>query len=644
MDAGVDKAETESTVQYVSSALFVYTPETEALVRPLLENSYHVVVRPVAIAELLENPRRRLKDMSHVVVAGGLDVVKEVLQLAMHYGFSVGIIPTENQRDLVRSFDLPENLEAAVAQALRRDAKPVDLILCNEKILLFRAVIGRVPLMDEPSRVSRLSLLTSAFRKFHGLKLLGFDFTTAGDRKVKTAACGCMVLQPRVGTLASRLMARKNSFSDGMVSLAIAAPLSVVGYLKFLGRVFFSSAGRSQRLPDTIGYIRSPQVEIKTEKPLDVVIDGSRATRTPVTCRALPGAVRINMGADAVEGDKNAQATAEKVDVNNLPRDKELDRARRKSAVPFFSYASEERFRDLFTALREDARFDQTYLVLMLLSTLLATVGLYLNSASVVIGAMLLAPLMAPILSLSMGLLRSDLDLARHSIIKIVGGVGIALGAASLVALVFPYNSITPEMQARLNPSLLDLAVAICAGIAGAYTKSFKEILQSLAGVAIAVALVPPLAVAGIGIGRGDLAFFFQAFLLFSTNLVGIVLASALTFRMLGYSAVVRGKMGIGVVAAFMVLISIPLYFSFQRIVENNAIEGRWQKERFLVNGKYLIIQGVQLNRSSDREILVMDILARDMLTRADLTAFKEKVQSNFNRKVVIRARIVYIP
>ena len=87
----------------------------------------------------------------------------------------------------------------------------------------------------------------------------------------------------------------------------------------------------------------------------------------------------------------------------------------------------------------------------------------------------------------------------------------LALGAAAMTAFICPYDPITPEMQARLNPSLLDLAVAIIAGIAGAYTKSFKEILQSLAGVAIAVALVPPLAVAGIGLGRMDMFIFGSA-------------------------------------------------------------------------------------------------------------------------------------
>lgn len=123
-------------------------------------------------------------------------------------------------------------------------------------------------------------------------------------------------------------------------------------------------------------------------------------------------------------------------------------------------------------------------------------------------------------------------------------------------------------MEGRLSPTLLDLAVAIISGIAGAYSKSHKEIMQSLAGVAVAVALVPPLSVAGIGIGRGDIEFFLQAFLLFSTNLIGITLAAAITFRVLGYSPLVYAKRGMSIVILLSVIISVPLYISYYQIVE----------------------------------------------------------------------------
>ena len=143
-----------------------------------------------------------------------------------------------------------------------------------------------------------------------------------------------------------------------------------------------------------------------------------------------------------------------------------------------------------------------------------AAVGLFLDSAAVIIGAMLLAPLMTPIVSLAMGVLRGDHSLQKNSAIKIIVGVVIALLASACFSLLFPHKPVTSEMLARINPTLLDLAVAVLSGIAAAYAKSYREIIQNLAGVAIAVALVPPLAVAGIGIGNLDLSITLETFLI----------------------------------------------------------------------------------------------------------------------------------
>jgi uncharacterized hydrophobic protein (TIGR00271 family) len=415
-----------------------------------------------------------------------------------------------------------------------------------------------------------------------------------------------------------------------------------VDYLKFIGQVIWRP-DQLKRIPKTIGYIKSSRLGIDTEKELEVVIDNEQTTHTPLDCEVVPKAVRINVGKTLREKSKSAKTVAEKITVDNLPAGRELLKAREKK-IPFFSYASEERFRDLFVALRDDARINSAYLVLIVLSTMLASVGLYLSSTSVLVGAMLLAPLMAPIISLAMGLLRRDEGLARQSAVKIAVGMVIALLAAAMITLLFPHKPLTAEMEARLNPTVLDLAVAIIAGIAGAYTKSFKEIMQSLAGVAIAVALVPPLAVAGIGLGRGDIHFFAQAFLLFSTNLIGIVFASAFTFRLLGFSPAVRSKRGIGLVIVVLVLISIPLYMSYQRIVEKIVFERSWNHERFLVNDKYLIVKKANLIFVRNREVLTMEVLTRETLTRSDLNLLKKKVQTHFPRDLVFRANITYIP
>lgn len=626
---------------YVSSAVFVYTQESEHLLEHLRSNSCGTRITAIEFDTFDQDPQALPEGVGHVVVAGSLDVIKAVIGHAMKHGFSLGIVPLQSQKNLKRYFSLPGGFEAAVELALQQASRPIDIILCNGKILLFKAVIGRLPLLDSPGNVKLWNVVSRGRDRLKGLKLLGFQFTSGNKNKVNTAACGCMIVQHPRGSMASRLIRHRSSFSDGMISLLIAAPLSSIEYFKFIVQVLQRNFER-KRIASTMGYIQSPEIFIESEQELVVFIDDERSTHTPVHCEVVPNALQINTGLAELPAAKKKQAAREQLDIRNLPMGIELAKAKNK-AIPFFSYASEERFRDLFTALRDDARMSSAYVILIFLSTMLATAGLYLNSASVVIGAMLLAPLMAPIVSLAMGLLRQERKLQLASVKKIGIGIALALFSAALTALIFTNNPVTNEMLARLSPSLLDLAVAIFAGIAGAYTKSHKEILQSLAGVAIAVALVPPLAVAGTGLGRLDLNFFSQAFLLFSTNLVGIVVAATLTFRVLGYSAVVRDKRNVSVVVLIMALITIPLYFSYDDIVQKMVLEKRWKHERFLVNGKYLIVQKADSVREREKLVITMDVLARERLTRADLDLFQKKIQRNYLRRVIIRANVIYI-
>jgi len=629
---------------YVASALFVYTEEGSAFIDPLQQNSLGVTVTAVAFETLQQNPANTLREANHIVIAGTLDFHKEIAQYALEYDFSLGIIPLPEQKGLARSLGLFDNLDELIEVALRKDFQAIDLILCNDKILFFKASIGRIPLIDTPARTSRLQIFWNGLKTLWSLKLLPFSITAGGEKKteIQTAASGCMIIQHHKRSLASKLIAHDSSNTDGMISLVIVAPFSVVDYIKFFFQTLTRS-GDEKSLPTGAGYVKSPEIIIETEEPLNVDIDGESVTTTPLHCKVMPGALRINLGEELSATDKKTKKVTEQVNVKALPAGKELIKAKNRK-VPVFTYASEERFKDLFIALRDDARIDVIYVVLMLLSTVLATTGLYLNSASVIIGAMLLAPLMAPIVSLAMGLLRQDVPMMKHSISKIVLGVLLALTTAAVMTLFFTYKPVTGEMEARLSPTVLDLIVAIAAGVAGAYTKSHKEILQSLAGVAIAVALVPPLAVAGIGLGRLDPEFFGQAFLLFSTNLVGIILAAIFTFRLLGYSAAVKSKKGIGIVIFLFFLISIPLYLSYNHIVKTIHMEQSWKEERFLVHGKYLIINKARLSHSSKTDILTMNILSREHLTRNDLAELKRKISYNFSDELVIRANITYIP
>lgn len=629
---------------YVKAALFIYDEEGREYEDAVVNNPHGVAVTSVTAVEFSKRTAELLGGYSHLLVAADLKLVKEVMQHAIDRKLTLGLLPLPQQKTLRQSYSLPKDTAEMVSLALGDEAVELDMVYCNGIILLFKGLVGRIPLIDSLSNTSRWSIIVDGLKKITSLKLLPFEITSEGKSvtTVKTAASGCMILEHSERSFSSSIIGHNTSRGDGLVSTVIVAPISVVDYLKLIwARVFFSS--ESKRIPNSIGFIKSPQITIDSDSALNFSIDGEDLTTLPARIEVRPAALRLNFKPEEdEEGAAAADDRAERFVTGSLPAGKELSKAKNRR-VPFFTYASEERFKDLFVALKDDSTLHSQYVVLMLLSTVLATVGLYLDSASVIIGAMLLAPLMAPIISLAMGLLRHDKKMFQRSFWKIGFGVFLTLTASALLTLVSPYQPITGEMQARINPTVLDLTVAIAAGIAGAYTKSFKEILQSLAGVAIAVALVPPLAVAGIGLGRFDLYVFSEAWLLFSTNLIGIVVAATLTFRLLGYSSAVRNKRGVGIVFLFLLVICIPLFISFQSIVERAQLESTWKTERFIVNGKYLIVQEAVMHTFQNSKFLNVKIHAREQLNRSDLNAFRKKIKRNFEDDIVIRAEVAYI-
>jgi len=626
---------------FVDKALYIFSENSTNFVDAVVHNSYGVAITPVSLAEFLENHETWFEDMDHVIISGDLTTIKKIFRLAMQYGFSVGLIPTPDQKKITKVYGLPDTLEENIEIALRKDAHPIDIILCNEKILLFKATLGQLPLLDSSQDVGSVKFILEAMKRLLRLYFHPFTLTINEKLKIDTAGSGCMILQRHENTLASKLIAHDSSINDGMISLIVSAPLSIVDYFKFIYHLV-KRANKPKNIPTT-GYIKSPEIDITTEEILPVLIDEKEETKTPLHCKTIPNAIRLNIGEQLRKQQGKLAPAKEKIDIDALPKGKELAKTKGRR-IPFFPFATEESFKALFISLRNDAKINYIYLILIVLSTMLAAVGLYQSNSAVVIGAMLLAPLMAPIVSLSMGLLRQDAKMSQESIMKIAVGTVLALLSAAAIALMFPYKPITPEIQARLHPTLFDLVIALISGVAGAYAKSHKEIIESLAGVAIAVALIPPLAVAGIGIGIWNFTFFSQAFLLFLTNLVGIILAAAFTFRLLGYSSVIANKKAFSFVIVATIIIAVPLYISTNKIVSTYTLEKRWKQERFLVHDKYLIIQNAHIIYQRHHKLLYAKILTREPLDRNDLNLLREKIQSNFGNNLKIRLEMIFIP
>lgn len=176
---------------------------------------------------------------------------------------------------------------------------------------------------------------------------------------------------------------------------------------------------------------------------------------------------------------------------------------------------------------------DLDYIVLLLVAAVIACLGLLMNSSAVIIGAMLVAPLMQPIISLAVGLCTARLNLMRQALVTITLSAFAVLMVGALATILIPAD-VTREMLSRAYPSPLDAGVGLAAGFIGAYATARKDIPAALAGVAIAAALVPPICTAGLSLALGEMRVAIGAALLFITNLVSITLIGAGVFYWFG--------------------------------------------------------------------------------------------------------------
>ncbi|MEM1411393.1 MAG: TIGR00341 family protein [Pseudomonadota bacterium] len=214
--------------------------------------------------------------------------------------------------------------------------------------------------------------------------------------------------------------------------------------------------------------------------------------------------------------------------------------------------------------------------VLLVLSTVIATAGLISDSAAVVIGAMLVAPLMTPVLAAAGAVVMGWPSRFYQALWMIAAMAAGALLLSSLLTLVSPELVILPEqVLARTRPTFWDLIIALAAGSAGAYTITRKE-SSAIPGVAVAVALLPPLASTGILVTSGEHELALRALVLFLTNFIAMVLAGAITFLAVGVSPAASRRRSAGFIRSQFYLfalmtgaICIPLWFYSEKVIFN---------------------------------------------------------------------------
>ena len=230
--------------------------------------------------------------------------------------------------------------------------------------------------------------------------------------------------------------------------------------------------------------------------------------------------------------------------------------------------------RAVIARVHDDAVWSGHFAFMTLMSAGIAILGLLLSSPAVVIGAMLISPLMGPILGLGFGLALFDLAEIRRALVSLAAGVLLAVFFCALIVLISPLQTVTTEIAARTRPNLFDLGVAIFSGLAGTYAM-IRGRHGAIVGVAIAVALMPPLAVMGFGLATLNLPILWGATFLFLTNLIAIGFSAAVLARIYGFAGRLSPRqtglqivLVLGMLAAF----AVPLGLALRQIAWEAAV------------------------------------------------------------------------
>ena len=310
----------------------------------------------------------------------------------------------------------------------------------------------------------------------------------------------------------------------------------------------------------------------------------------------------------------------------------------------------------LFEALQTRCEWNFDFLALMVLSTAIASIGLIQDSSAVVIGAMLVAPLMTPLLGSGLALVQGNLPLLKSASRSIFFGFFTALIVAFLIGIISPIANLTPELTARGAPSLLDMLVALLSGVAAAHCSARPGLSAALPGVAIAAALVPPLATIGIASSLGEIEIAKGATLLFSTNIVAIILGALCTF----YAAGIRNKNELSVTSAWakrgiisliliLSILAVPLgSVILNRFSEINLGKDRSIQEIHKIFEKKLKFSGKSLSKfeiheNNNQKHLIIEVISPNIISnelQTDLLNLsKEKLHENV--KLEIRTKLI---
>ncbi|PWH84962.1 TIGR00341 family protein [Brumimicrobium oceani] len=583
---------------------------------------------------------KSLKESDEVFLYLSDEEIKNCLPLLAELKCSVGFLPHPEAQQTRSGYRVPKDTKEAFIDLLNtKRVVETGILSCNDEVILNYVVIGEIVTFltkkaGSGGIVYRIARFFNYLKRLVDIQALPFTITAEDKDSIDTAATDILIVQYAHNSVVSRVYVDNELSNEKLFNTFVFAPRSVLQLVRSYIMKLLLGAGQKNKAFNFLSRYRTEDLTIKSSQEFKCHIDGRRSSESKLQFSFKSVFKQIPSDAIKYESETKNKSSSKIFQTKHLPKGDLIKEMVRKK-LPFITHASADEYKELFKQLRENAKPTQNYVVLMILSVMLATLGVFADSSPVIIGAMILAPLMAPIISFSMGVLRQDRQLMKNSFITMMVGIGVGYIVAIIFTIITPITQINSEITSRIEPNIIDLGIAVVSGAAGAYAYSKEEIAKTLAGVAIAVALVPPLAVSGIGIAWLNFDIFFGAFLLLITNLTGMVLAAALIFLITGYSPFRLARKGL-LVSLFVVLsISIPLGFGFFRVVEENKIIRSLND----VEIRGITIEKVMME-SRKPMVISLDFVSDETPSLEEIDYIKEEIEKMVNEEVTLKIAI----
>lgn len=303
-----------------------------------------------------------------------------------------------------------------------------------------------------------------------------------------------------------------------------------------------------------------------------------------------------------------------------------------------------------YQSIEDNSSLTTPYLVMNALATIVACYGLIADSTAVVIGAMIIAMLLGPIVGVAMGLVEGNNKLLSEAILAEVAGVAIVLVIAAIIGKIHEDVPLGNEIFSRTRPNILDLAIALAGGAAGAYATISPKLSVGLVGVAISTALVPPLSTCSILLVRGETQLATGAFLLFFANLVAIQVASSVVLWLHGYHKITNSDPELKPLllrntVSFALLISLVglLGLNFQTSLAKQHFEQNVRKEitKSISGFPSTFVTDVRFTKDDNKNLITTVLTTPIIITPKSVATLEAKLSKLTDQSLELIVRSV---